>query len=59
LLALSRPRALPTLLKKTSQSMEIGKSLAARLVQESDQDSGSGQGITVSTVAIRHFDSVV
>ena len=39
--------------------MEVGESLPTRLIEEPDQDTRRGQGVSVSPVAIRDVDPEV
>ena len=59
LLALSRSRTPPTLPEKGSEGVEVGESLPARLIEEPDQNTRRGQGVSVSPVAIRDVDPEV
>ena len=56
LLALPRSQTPSTLAEKTSEGVEIGESLAARLIKEPDQNTRRGQGISVRPVAILDVD---
>ena len=56
LLTLPRSRTPPTLPEKSSERVEVGESLAARLIEEPDQNTRGGQGVSVCSVAIRDVD---
>ena len=59
MLALAWSRTPSALAEKSSEGVEVGESLPARLIKEPDQNARRGQGISVRPVAILNVDPEV
>ncbi len=59
MLALPRSGTTPAFAEKNSEGVEIGESLPAGLIEEPNQSTRGGQGISVGPVAIRDSDPIM